>query len=228
MRGSEYSHHRMPTRATTAEIRADFDAIAELMPADDALEPYEAWLLASLPESRGLAVDVGCGVGRLTRRLARAFDRVAGIDASDGMIDQAGRRSAGLPNIEYIRGDLFEHLPRFAGRCDCVACVATLHHVDLRAALRAMAAALKPGGKLLVIDLRDHGGWRSLPGRALAWIVSRVRGIGPRKLREAYCRHGENETYLALDEVRAIAAEVLPGARVRGRLLWRYSLEWTK
>lgn len=169
----------MPTRASAAEIRADFDTIAALTPPDDALGPYEGWLLASLPESRELAVDVGCGAGHLTRRLARLFARVTGIDFSTGMIEQARRRSAGSGNIEFIHGDLFAHLPAFRDRCDCAVSVATLHHVDLRAALLAMAAALKSGGKLLVIDLVDRSGWRYLPINAVAWLVSRLRGVGP-------------------------------------------------
>jgi SAM-dependent methyltransferase len=217
----------MPTRASAAEIRADFDTIAALTPQDDVLGPYEEWLLTSLPSSRELAVEVGCGAGRLTRRLARAFAHVTGIDFSEGMIEQARRRSAGS-GIEYVRGDLFEHLPAFRDRCDCAVSVATLHHVDLRAALLAMAAALKPGGKLLVIDLVDRRGWRYLPINGIAWLVSRMRGVGSRKLREAYLHHGLKETYLGIHEVKAIASEVLPGARVRAHLLWRYTIEWTK
>src|ERR1051325_7754523 len=48
------------------------------------------------------AVDVGCGVGRLSQALARHFDRVIGIDVSGPMIDTANRLNR-FPDIsEYI------------------------------------------------------------------------------------------------------------------------------
>ena len=70
----------MPTTATPAEIRNDFDAMAPLMP--DRLGPHEAWLLAQLPRGRGAALEIGCGAGTVSRRLAQSFDGVTAIDVS--------------------------------------------------------------------------------------------------------------------------------------------------
>lgn len=52
------------------------------------------------------------------------------------------------------------------------------------------------------------------------------RGSFSWRLRHAYRCHGENETYLTPAEVARVAAAELPGAEVRERLLWRYTLLW--
>ena len=215
----------MPTRASASRIRSDFDAIARLTPDTDRLGPHEARLLSNLPSNRGSVLEIGCGVGRVARRLASSFDRVVAIDFSEGMIREAIARTDN-DRIEYECAEMFEWLGHSPGAYDCIITIATLHHVDLRSALRSMAKSLKPGGRLLVMDLVVLEGWAD---NAVAFVAARARDIlTPWKLRQAYWRHGGNETYLRLDEVRRIAREELPGSMVRGHLIWRYSLIWDK
>lgn len=211
----------MPTRASANEIRGDFDAIARLMPERDRSGPYEEWLLTQLPAGRGAALEIGCGVGHFARRLAGAFDGVTAIDFSEGMIAEARRR--GGP-VEFVCADMFDWLGEHRDAYDCIVTIATLHHMDFRASLRAIAAALKPGGTLLVLDVVDRDGFFL---NAIAWIASLTRRV-PGKLRQAYWRHGQNETYLTIDEVHRVVREELPDARVQAHLLWRYSVIWRK
>lgn len=215
----------MPTTASAAVIRGDFDAIARLTPESDRPGPCEEWLLKQLPSRRGSALEIGCGVGRLARRLASAFDGVTAIDFSEGMIAEATRRDDA--SVEFVCVDMFEWLRPRRDTYDCIVTVATLHHMDLASALREIASALKPGGTLLVIDLLHRSGWRGFFVNAVAWVVS-LRTTAPWKLRRAYWRHGRNETYLTLDDVERVVREELPGARVRAHLLWRYSVAWQK
>ena len=195
------------------------------MLARDRLRPHDRWLLKRLPAGRGIALEIGCGVGHLARRLVADFDNVVAIDFSEGMIAEARRRTSEGTPIEYSCADMFAWLPRFHNRYDCIVTVGTLHHVDLKSALREMALALKPGGTLLVSDLLDRGGWRYLLLNVVAHAVARVReafvfrGMMPWKLRTAYWRHGRDETYLTLDEVERAAREQLPGSQVQGHLL---------
>jgi len=134
----------MPTTASPDDIRAEFDAMAPLMP--DRIEPPEAWLLAQLPRGGGTALEVGCGIGTMARRLAESFARVVAVDFSPAMIAEAQRRS---PSIEFVCAEMFDWLRDHRDAYDCIVSVATLHHVDLGDALRAMALSLKPGGRLL-------------------------------------------------------------------------------
>src|SRR5713226_5987489 len=224
----------MPTIASAPQIRNDFDTIARLIPGTDHLGPHEVWLLENLPSGRGTALEIGCGVGHLARRLGSAFDRVVAIDFSEGMIAEARRRTAEYFRIEFACEDIFDWLRRSPNTYECIVTVATLHHVDLRSALRAMAQSLKPGGRLLVLDLFRRSGWRNVLINGAAFVVARAHemvafhGMAPWKLRRAYWQHGRNETYLTLDEVERAAREELPDSIVRGHLLWRYSVIWDK
>jgi len=49
-----------------------------------------------------VAVDFGCGVGRLSRALAEHFTKVIGIDVSSSMLGEARSANAHIPNIEFI------------------------------------------------------------------------------------------------------------------------------
>lgn len=224
----------MPTTASRQEIRNDFDEIAHLIPKCDHLGPYEAWVLKQISGVTGTAAEVGCGVGQLARRLAGVFDNVVAVDLSDGMIAEARRRTRAAARIEYVSADLLEWLPRFTGAFDCIVSVGTLHHMDLAPALRAMAAALRPGGRLVVLDLCSRTALQHLPLNIVAWVAARLYevipygGIAPWKLRRAYWCHGEKESYLTLSAVKKVVSDALPNATVRGHLMWRYSIVWDK
>lgn len=208
----------MPTIASPAEIRADFDAMATLMPEHPG--PHEAWLLAQLPRDRGSVLEVGCGAGTIAQRLAKSFDRVTAIDFSPAMIAEATRRA---PSIDFVCADLFDFLRDRAGAYDCIVTITMLHHVDLGDALRAMAGALRPGGRLLALDVMHR---RRQPIDVIAFALS-LRFMSW-TLRKAFWRHGRNETYLTIDEARRVAQRELPGADVRPHLMWRYSIVWDK
>jgi 2-polyprenyl-3-methyl-5-hydroxy-6-metoxy-1,4-benzoquinol methylase len=51
------------------------------------------------PLRYGTALDYGCGVGRLTRRLAERFQKVIGVDISSEMLEEARRNLAGCQNV---------------------------------------------------------------------------------------------------------------------------------
>lgn len=214
----------MPTTASPPQIRSDFDVIATLLEQGGRAGPHEEWLLANLPASRGVALELGCGVGHLSRRLAKGFEHVVALDFSEGMIAAARRQTD--PPVDYVCAEMFSWLDAKPGAYDCIVSVATLHHVDLGTALRKMVLALKPGGRLLVLDLEQRDGWRHVLSNGVTWLNSLLRT--PRALRRAFREHGRNETYLTIDEVRRIAAKALPGARVQSHFLGRYSIVWDK
>ncbi|HEX8244511.1 MAG TPA: class I SAM-dependent methyltransferase [Longimicrobium sp.] len=213
----------------TADVQGDFDRVAR---AEEALgqreSPYVRWLAAHLPARIGEALEIGGGTGELTRLLAARASHVLALDLSPEMIRVARERSAGFSNAEFLVADVTAwELPR--GRFDCVASVGTLHHLPLEPTVGAMRDALRPGGWLLVLDVLAGPGLRHLPRNVLAALAGRV---GPhrtsRELRAAYREHGRGETYLRPDEVAARFLPLLPGARIRDHLLWRYSVVWRK
>ncbi|MBV8733116.1 MAG: class I SAM-dependent methyltransferase [Acidobacteriia bacterium] len=50
-------------------------------------------------------LEIGCGVGRMTRMLSRIFGHVTGVDISEEMIRQARENTADLPNVDLMLGD---------------------------------------------------------------------------------------------------------------------------
>jgi ubiquinone/menaquinone biosynthesis C-methylase UbiE/DNA-binding transcriptional ArsR family regulator len=106
----------------------------------------------------GLVVaDVGCGTGYQAEALARVAARVICVDHSTGMLARARANLASVAErIELRPGELHD-LPLQDGEVDAVFAHMVLHHlVDPTAALAEMRRALKPGGRLAVVDLLPH------------------------------------------------------------------------
>jgi ubiquinone/menaquinone biosynthesis C-methylase UbiE len=100
-------------------------------------------------------VDVGTGTGFLAEAAIDAGARVIGIDLSEGMLAQVTARLAGKP-FEGRQSDETS-LPLITGEADVVVANMFLHHAeDPPATIRAMARALKPGGRLVITDADTH------------------------------------------------------------------------
>jgi len=103
--------------------------------------------------------DVGCGEGYLTIEMARWARRVIAIDRSPEVLargrELAARRR--LANIVWKRG-LLDRLPLPSASVDLVLLSQTLHHADdpVRA-LEEARRVLRAGGRVLLLDLREHG-----------------------------------------------------------------------
>ena len=97
---------------------------------------------------RGRTVlDAGCGMGRHARQVAPFAAAVVAIDFSDA-IDQAVRNVSTQPNVQCVQADL-ARLPVADETFDFVYSMGVLHHLDdTTGALRGLARALKPGGRL--------------------------------------------------------------------------------
>ena len=116
---------------------------------------YWRALLALLPSS-WVVGDLGCGTGAIVTALAPYVASVIGVDASDEMLKAAESRVASLPNIQLRRGAL-ETLPIEDASLDAATLVLVLHH--LPSPLVALAEAfrvLKPGGRVLIVDMAPH------------------------------------------------------------------------
>lgn len=112
-------------------------------------------LLALVPPEYHVA-DLGCGTGQLAARLAPHVRRVAGVDQSEAMLAAARRRTLGFANVELHEAEL-EALPLESGAFDAALCVLTLSYLPQPAAALAEAArVLKPGGRIVLVDLLAH------------------------------------------------------------------------
>lgn len=104
----------------------------------------------------GMSVlDVGCGTGTITRGIPEAQGshvvRVVGVDMNSEFIEAAQSRHAGVPGLSFAVADVYA-LP-WTATFDVVNAARVLQWLrDPDAALAAMVAATKPGGRVLVLD----------------------------------------------------------------------------
>ncbi|WP_328519625.1 methyltransferase domain-containing protein [Kribbella sp. NBC_00359] len=129
--------------------------ILDQMAAQPAVRTLKAWALTELaPVAGETAVDVGSGTGEDVVAFAervRPDGRAVGVEPSPGLRDEAVRRAAGAP-VEYVDGRA-ERLPFDDESVDVLRCERVLQHVDNpAAAVREMARALRPGGRIALID----------------------------------------------------------------------------
>lgn len=100
--------------------------------------------------------DLGCGTGKLSEALVPFVGRVLAVDASRAMLAAARKRLQAVPNVE-LRAGALEALPVADGELDAAILSLVLHYtVEPAAVLVEAARALKPGGKLLIIDMLPH------------------------------------------------------------------------
>ena len=219
--------------ADTARVQADFDEIALLAdPGESGSDRYDQVLLSLIPNDATRVLDIGCGLGRLTLAAARAEREVTGVDLSPVMINKAGN-NARAPGVSFIVGDFLTL--DFDRTFDCVLSAAALHHMPCDAAVQRMADLVKPGGRLIIQDLRRDASlvdWAFSHAALTDSMVRRFlrtgRPLRARPVRDAWARHGESETYLSLDEACAMAARLLPGSTVTNHWMWRYTIVWDK
>ncbi len=104
-------------------------------------------------------LDLGTGTGRMLELLAPLATRVVGIDQSPQMLSLARARieRSGLRNAQLRQGDLYA-LPVERNSYDLVILHQVLHYLDDPSrAVREAARALRPGGRLVVVDFAPHG-----------------------------------------------------------------------
>jgi SAM-dependent methyltransferase len=151
-------------------------------PAYNDLAHRDQWaaIERGLPERRGAVLDLGCGTGRLSARLAGLFDRYVGVDL-DTMVDEARRRNPGL-DAEFVAASVQEYdYPREA--FDLVlsmACLASACRAEeLPGVARRVYDATRPGGRIVMIDP-----FHRLPA------LTRTCRLAPREVIEIFERLG--------------------------------------
>jgi ubiquinone/menaquinone biosynthesis C-methylase UbiE len=149
------------TRAKTAQaffagLASQWDRLRSLHVPEEAVETAIREAVGERP-LRAL-LDLGTGTGRMLQLLAPNALRAVGVDASPAMlaVARANLERAGLSRVELRQGDIHA-LPVERNAFDLVLVHQVLHYLDDPArALREAAAALSPGGRLLVVDFAPH------------------------------------------------------------------------
>ncbi len=126
----------------------------------------------------GVVADFGVGTGELTLLLASAARCVQAVDISQPVLDALAKkaREGGIAHIVPVQADFEEHIPPLP--CDLVLLSQSLHCAERPDRVLGVAfRALKPGGRVLVMDLLAHD---------QSWVRSRLGhqwlGFSPEEL----------------------------------------------
>ena len=111
-------------------------------------------------------LDLGCGNGAYTVKIAEDAGEVVGLDFEGGRLREFRSKAAGVRNIAMTNA-AGEFLPFPAGVFDTVFCIETLEHViDERSTLKEIRRVLRPGGHVLL----------TVPNK---WYLFETHGLRP-------------------------------------------------
>lgn len=176
------------------------------------------------------ALDVGCGSGQVSFRLAKRVGpagQVIGVDLNPSALQFARERAqqAGTTNVTFVEADLHDlPPPPTPAGFDVVTCRRVLMYLpDKVQAVRAMLAALRPGGRLALQE-HDASGWSDagyLPlnetANRLMWDTVRAEGgdaeIG-RKLHAILTEAGAEQVEISAEAIVQTADQSSPTAMI--------------
>ena len=116
----------------------------------------DLYAMAGLLDPSWTVADLGTGTGQIAAFLAPFVERVIAVDESEAMLAAAHGRLSALDNVENRPGEL-EALPIEEHSLDAAIASLVLHHLGRPGQVIAEAArCLKPGGRLLLIDMQPH------------------------------------------------------------------------
>jgi SAM-dependent methyltransferase len=179
---------------------------------------YHRFLLRRVPVGCDRALDVGCGTGLFAQRLGGRARSVVAIDRDPEVIARARMRPA--PNVRWVNADFRDYELGDEG-CDFIACIASIHHMPFAGTVGRLRDALAPGGVLAIVGCYRQ----AAPGDYVRDLIA----IPANVVANAVMRGEVNsapvmEPQLTLAEIKEQARRLLPGAVIRRRLYWRYTL----
>jgi SAM-dependent methyltransferase len=124
-----------------------------------------------VPRRHGIALDFGCGIGRLSRALASRYDEVIGVDVSASMLERARTAQAAFPNVRFVENAAPQLDFLADASVDMAYSAITLHHIPAPLQLAYVAEFLRvlaPGG-VAVFQIAS-GYTRDWRGTAYRWL----------------------------------------------------------
>lgn len=188
---------------------------------------YHSYLLHQIPKRVYRTLDVGCGLGLFAWKLAERSEIVDALDVDSAVLAEASILNP-APNISYLKADfLAADLPQ--ADYDVIVSIATLHHMDIEAALEKMKLLLRPSGRLLILGLYQE---RTLIDYVYSAVSIPLNFVYLKWYQVSIAKPTmaapTRPAQLPLKQIRKVANAVIPGFRLQRHLFWRYSLVWQK
>ncbi len=185
---------------------------------------YYKWIERRTAECKSI-LDVGCGDGSLVAYLDDGSKELTGIDVDLSCISRANSENRST-NVQFICDSFIDYQPHEF--YDAVLFLASIHHMDMMAAIEKAKALLSPNGLLVVVGL-------ATPSTIMDYVIEGLRIlpcqiISKRKHMQSSETQNIPVSYNlpSLNEVRAISSKALPNVVIKYGLYYRYLLEWRK
>jgi SAM-dependent methyltransferase len=149
-------------------------------------------------DGTGVLLDVGCGPGSLTLLLAPNFARAVGVDADQGMVDEAARQAAarGVDNVSW-RCMRAEDLPADLPPVDVITFAQSFHWMDRPRVAAVARRMLAPGGALVHVSASTQrgvpAGGQDPPWDAITDLIATY--LGPKRAVPGDFPGNEDEIY---------------------------------
>jgi ubiquinone/menaquinone biosynthesis C-methylase UbiE len=131
---------------------------------------FDLLALPGLLDPLWTVADLGAGTGQMAASLAPFVAKVIAVDDSEAMLDAARARLADLGNVDLRPGRL-EALPLLDAEADAATLILVLHHVaEPGEALEETWRTLRPGGRVLVVDMLPHEHEEYLQQMGHVWL----------------------------------------------------------
>ncbi|MCW6053072.1 class I SAM-dependent methyltransferase [Lyngbya sp. CCAP 1446/10] len=184
------------------------------------LQSQNDFFIENLSDSKGAALDIGCGSGILAFELAKYYDNVVAVDVSAKMLEIASQKRS-APNIEYIQMDASQLA--IDRQFDLIVSAATFHHIpNLPATLSVIKNLLNRQGKVVFLDNVSEV---ETPA-TLGYIIGAVRDFMPDcskygfrnasrllkfRLSPSWLQHLASDRYLSEGRFKKIYGRCFPG-----------------
>lgn len=179
---------------------------------------FNRWMADTIRPYLGSSVlEIGAGIGNLTRLLARGRERYVATDIDREHLTRLGNRLQHRPNLETAECDIGAPgaLQQFSGQMDTVVCLNVLEHIpDDMAALANMRSAVRPGGRVIILVPEGQEIYGTLD-EALEHC---------RRYAESELRGKLENAGFTVERIVAFNRVSRPGWYVNGRLLKRRSI----
>ncbi|WXG39603.1 MAG: methyltransferase domain-containing protein [Candidatus Freyarchaeum deiterrae] len=176
---------------------------------------------------KGTITDVGCGPGYLLQVIAKELpkNRLVGVDISNEMVEiaRANFRSMGHGRRVEFRQGSADNLPFDMGTQDFVVSTLSLHHwADPQSAFDEIYRVLRPGGQMLILDMRRDA------RRLFLWFLRfaqnfALRFLGANAIRRINEPTGSLLASYTSEEIEEIMTKTsFSDYKIEGKLGWIY------
>jgi tRNA (cmo5U34)-methyltransferase len=149
-------------------------------------------------------IDMGCGTGNLSKKLANAYPKaeIICLDMAENMLKLAKAKLSKFPNVTYWQGDITKF--DYQGKYDAIVSSLVLHHVEHKDKLkfyRKLNKALRSGGVFYNMDILTTGNkhiFGLLYGNWKEYM--RNSGLSPAKYNEMLRRHKQEDRPVTFEQ----------------------------